>query len=332
MGQNNSQSLGKECDNKKELLKERLRKKYNLENRQSFFFCYACLLLPFAFFILFWVYVNIDSVLLSFRDVNGNFTLEHYKELFSAFTKEDRFGLKLTDIFRRTFIVWFVAQVTLIPSMLSTYILFKKLPGHYVFRTIYMIPGILGGVVLTMIYKYFVGANGPLIVLCENLGIDISLEVKMKGFLGSSATAFKTLNWMILIPGFFSFNFVISGAYARVPADLYEVGALEGLGFIREFFTVVIPLIWGTLVITIIGALSGIFLTDNGAFLYTNGQYDTACMGYYMFINTKYIADNNGANSLLGYPSALGVFITLITLPVVLGVRKVMEKINDVAY
>ena len=78
--------------------------------------------------------------------------------------------------------------------------------------------------------------------------------------------------------------------------------------------------------------MSGIFLTDNGSFLYTNGQYDTACMGYYIFINTKNVTDNNGNTALLGYPSALGVTLTLVTLPIVLTVRRVMEKVNDVAY
>lgn len=309
-----------------------LRQKYGFEDRQSFFFCYLLLLFPFLFFLVFWVYVNVDSVALSFQDADGGFTLAHYKELFSSFVKEDRFGLRITDIIKRTFITWLVTQIVFIPSMLSTYILYRKLPGHYIFRTIYTIPGVLGGVVLTMIYKYFVNANGPLLLLAENFGVNIPLEVQMKGLLGSSTTAFTTLCLMIAIPGSFAFNFVISGAYARVPADLYEVGALDGLGFIREFFTVVIPLIWGTLVITVVGAMSGIFLTDNGSFLYTNGQYDTACMGYYIFINTKQVADNNGSSALLGYPSALGVMLTLVTVPIVLTVRHIMEKVNDVAY
>ena len=328
----NKTGFGRWVSEKRAALKERLRKKYNFESRQSFLFCYLLLLFPFVFFLVFWVYVNIDSVLLSFKGADGGFTLDHYKELFSSFVKEDRMGMRITDILKRTMITWLVSQIVFVPSMLSTYILYRKLPGHYIFRTVYTIPGVLGGVVLTMIYKYFVNANGPLLLIAQSWGIEIPLEVQMKGLLGSSATAFATLCFMIAIPGSFAFNFVISGAYARIPADLYEVGALEGLGFIREFFTVVIPLIWGTLVITVIGAMSGVFLTDNGSFLYTNGQYDTACMGYYIFIYTKQVADNNGSNALLGYPSALGVLLTAVTVPIVLVVRHIMEKVNDVSY
>ena len=309
-----------------------LHRNYNVEDRKAMGFCYLLLALPFLFFIVFWVVVNINSVLLAFQDVHGNFTLKNFKTLFENFSGQDSRGLYLSDVFKRTFIVWFVVQLVLIPSLFSTYILFKRLPGHYIFRTIYMVPGVLGGMVLTMIYKYFVGANGPLLSLAEMMGINIPLEVQMKGLLGSSATAFTTLNLMIAIPGIFGFNFVVSGAYARIPVELFEVGKLDGIGFVREFFTVSLPLIWGTLIITVIGAMAGLFTTDNGSFLYTKGQYDTACMGYYIFIYTKEVADSRGKQALLGYPSALGVFITLITLPIVLITRRIMEKVNDVAY
>ncbi len=309
-----------------------MRRNYNIEDRKAMGFCYLLVAVPFLFFLVFWVYVNINSILLAFQDMHGNFTLKNFKTLFSNFSGQDSKGLYLSDVFKRTFIVWFVAQIVLVPSLFSTYILFKKLPGHYIFRTIYMVPGVLGGMVLTMIYKYFVGANGPLLSLAEMIGIDIPLEVQMKGLLGSSKTAFTTLNLMIAIPGIFGFNFVVSGAYARIPVELFEVGKLDGIGFIREFLTVSLPLIWGTLIITIIGAMAGMFTTDNGSFLYTKGQYDTACMGYYIFIYTKDVADSRGKEALLGYPSALGVFVTLITLPVVLITRRIMEKVNDVAY
>lgn len=315
----------------KKRLDKRLSKKYNMEDRSGFLFCYLMLLLPFITFLVFWLYVNIDSILLAFK-MNDRFTMENFRNVWTAIVDEDGWGYHLPDILKRTFIVWLVTQATLIPSMLSTYILYKKLPGHYVFRTIYMIPGTLGGVILSMIYKHFVGANGPLVTLLQNMGVHLSDEIVLKGFLGSSKTAFTTLNLMIFIPGIFSFSFIISGAFARIPEELYEVGKLEGIGFIKEFFVVALPLVWGTLIIIVIGALAGILTTDNGSFIYTKGQYDTACMGYYLFILQKQISDTNGDTSLLGYPAAIGLTLTLITLPIVLITRTIMEKVNDVAY
>ena len=138
---------------------------------------------------------------------------------------------------------------------------------------------------------------------------------------------------MQLLPGFFGFNFVVSGAFSRIPEDLFEVGRLDGVGFIREFFTISIPLIWGTLVVMITGWFASLFLSDNGSFLYTGGQYGTACMGYYMFILQKGIADEGGKAGLLGYPAALGFCFTLITVPAVLIGRRIMESFYvDVAY
>jgi ABC-type sugar transport system permease subunit len=141
------------------------------------------------------------------------------------------------------------------------------------------------------------------------------------------------LNVLNCLPAFFAFNFVISGAFARIPEDLFEVGKLEGIGFVKEFFVISIPLIWGTLVISITGWFASVFTADNGAFLYTSGEYNTATMGYYFFILKKEISDSAGAETLYGYPSALGFTITLITVPIVLVSRHFLEKLYvDVAY
>jgi ABC-type sugar transport system permease subunit len=309
------------------------RSRFNIEDRKAHFFCYAMIFLPFLSFVVFWLSVNISSIMLGFQDAQGNFTLEHFQAIFKNFQTPDRHGLVITEMLGRSLIIWLLARIMFIPSILSTYILFKKVPGHFVFRTIFMIPGILAGIVWTLVMKNIVGVGGPILVIAEKLGIDIPLEIKMKGLLGSNATAFITLNIIDCLPAFFAFSFVFSGAFARIPEDLFEVGKLEGIGFIREFIIISLPMVWGTVVISITGWFANIFLADNGAFLFTNGQYNTSTMGYYMFILTKEISDLAGAETLYGYPSAIGFLITVITVPIVLITRHYLEKLfDDVAY
>ena len=315
--------------------KEKIRLRYNIEDRKAFVFCYIMIGLPFLSFLVFWLYVNIDSILLSFQDYQGNFTWENFNKVFSAFTHDtDHLGNEGVGIMLgRSLLVWFLGKLVVIPSILSTYILYKKIPGHYIFRTIYMVPGVLGGVVWTMIMKQLVGVGGPIMTIAQDLGIEIAPHILNTGLLYSDETAFTTLMVLQLLPGFFGFNFVVSGAFSRIPEDLFEVGRLDGVGFIREFFTISIPLIWGTLVVMITGWFASLFLSDNGSFLYTNGKYGTACMGYYMFILQKGIADEGGNPGLLGYPAALGLCFTIITVPTVLIGRRIMESFYvDVAY
>ena len=309
------------------------RRNYNIEDRKAHLFCYCMIFLPFLSFLVFWLYTNIDSILLGFQDAHGNFTLEHFEAFFKAFKGMDHRGYNITEMLLRSLCVWALARLMFIPSILSTYILFKKLPGHFIFRTIFMVPGILSGIVWTLVMKNLVGVGGPVLVIAEKLGVEIPLEIQMKGLLGSTETAFITLNIINCLPAFFAFNFVISGAFSRIPEELFEVGKLEGVGFVKEFFAVSIPLIWGTLVISIMGWFATIFTADNGAFLYTSGEYDTATMGYYFFILKKEISDSAGAETLYGYPSAVGFAVTVVTVPIVLISRHFLEKLyTDVAY
>ncbi len=309
------------------------RANYNVEDRKAHLFCYGMIFLPFLSFLVFWLYTNIDSILLGFQDAKGEFTLEHFQAFFKAFKGQDHRGYSIAEMLGRSLTVWFLARLMFIPSILSTYILFKKLPGHFIFRTIFMVPSVLSGIVWTLVMKNLVGVGGPVLVIAEKLGVEIPLEIQMKGLLGSTETAFATLNVINCLPAFFAFNFVISGAFARIPEDLFEVGKLEGVGFVKEFFIISIPLIWGTLVISITGWFATIFTADNGAFLYTKGEYNTATMGYYFFILKKEISDSAGAETLYGYPSAVGLLITIVTVPIVLVTRHFLEKMYvDVAY
>ena len=314
-------------------IKEAFKRKYNMEDRQSFGFCYLMLLLPIISFIVFWLYVNLDSVVLAFTDADGAFTMKNFEKVWKSFTDKDQYGWNLWDMMGRTWIMWIVCRLCYIPQCLSTYILYKKIPGHSIFRTIFMVPSVLGGIVWILIMKQFVTVGGPVLNIADMMGVEIPLEVQMKGLLGSTQTAHVTLILLQVIPEIFMFSFVLTGAFSRISTELFEVGKLEGIGFIHEFFAVSIPLVWPTIVIAMIGWFKSLFTLDNGAFLYTGGEYDTASIGFYLFYLTKSISEAGGKAGLYGYPAALGVLFTAITIPTVLVARHFLEKVyEDVTY
>lgn len=314
-------------------LKTHIKKKYNMEDRQAFGFCYLMVILPVITFCVFWLYLNIDSVFLAFQDGDGNFTLDNFKQIWTAFVAEDKYGFNLWDMLLQSWLFWIICRFCWVVQTLSTYILYKRIPGHYIFRTIFMIPSVLGGIVWTLIMKSFVAADGPILQWVNMMGIEVSLDVQMKGFLNAIESAVPTLLLIQVLPAIFQFSFVLSGAFARIGDEMFEVGKLEGIGFIREFITISIPLVWPTIIITIIGWFSSIFTQDNGAFLYTNGKHGTASVGFYLFYLAKSITDEGGKAGLYGYPSALGVLFTAITVPIVMVTRHFLEKVHaDVSY
>ena len=96
--------------------------------------------------------------------------------------------------------------------------------------------------------------------------------------------------------------------------------------------TISLPLIWPTFVVCLIGNLSKIFIYDGNVFLYTMGKNETATMGFYLY-NLTYVISKDSGNVFYGYPAALGLFLTFITLPIVLFGKFVLERaIEPVEY
>ncbi len=321
-------------------LSERLKKNYNLEDRHAILFCLVMIGIPFVAFLVFWVYVNIDSILLAFQDDYGKFTLDNIIRVFKTFTGEaEEMYVEsvpkqtLSAILGRTVWLWFLVNVVcVLPSMISSYILFKKIFGHYVFRMIFMIPSILAGIVWVSIMKKMVDPNGPVIAFGQALGINFSDDVLISGLLVSLKTSFKTIVALNVLPHIVGFNIIISGAYARIPNELFEVGRLEGLGFIKEFFLVSVPLVWPTVVVCMIGNFASVFTFDGQVYLYTELQYNTGTIGSYLYLLTAKISNSNKAVNSYGYPAAVGVVLTAMTVPVVLigkyGLEKAIEPVE----
>lgn len=311
---------------------ELLRKKYNQEDRKAFPFCYVMVGIPFLFFLVFWVYVNFSSVVIAFQDDFGKFTFQNFSDVFNAFADKDMYGWNLGAVLWRTVRLWFyVNLLCVLPSLFSTYVLYKKIPGHYVFRVIFMIPTVLAGIVWAMIMKNMVSVGGPILLLAEAFGIEIPYEISVTGsLLASSQTAYITIVIINLIPHIIGFNMIISGAYARIPQELFEVGKLEGVNFVREFFAVSMPMVWPTIVVAMISNLSTIFTLEGNVFLYTMGNYETGTMGFYIYYLTYRIAGNADTGFVsYGYPAAIGLTITCFTIPVVLFGKYVLEKMVE---
>lgn len=316
--------------------KENLRKRYNFEDRNAFLFCYLCIALPFLMFLVFYVYVNLDTFYLSFVDLEGNLTLQNFADVFDAFIHpHGTDDWTLGEAVGRSVFLYFFGWIFWVPGMLSCYILFKKIWGHYVFRAIFMIPSVLGGLVNVIIYKNMVSSingGGPIFVLASQM-FDLPDEALRRGLLGSSETAWITLLCLHYIPHVIGFNMVQTGAYARIPGELFEVGRLDGLGFFREFWTLAIPLTWSTITIGLTTGIAGFFTADIGVFLYTKGQYDTATMGFVLYWETLKIAERpDGSVLTYNYPAALGMTVTLATIPLVLLMRWLTRHVEEVTY
>ena len=124
---------------------------------------------------------------------------------------------------------------------------------------------------------------------------------------------------------------IVAGAYMRIPEEIFESAKLEGCGFFRETFQIAVPCVWPTLSTMMIFSLCSILTADYDAYLYSNGTGTNGMVsvGFYLYRYQVALTQSHDATHIYGYVSAFGVLITCVTLPIVIGSRKLLAKFQE---
>ena len=288
-------------------------------------FIWGMLSIALANFLVFWLYVNFNSIIMAFQKTNLDgrivFTFDNFIRMFNEFGNEYS---TLNNAIYNSIIYYLAGVLITFPlSLIFSYFLYKKVALSSFFRVIFFLPSIISSVVLVTLFRYIIAPDGPVnVVLDFILGNDYTYPV----FLGDPRYAI----WTIIVYGIwtgFGINIVMfTGAMYRVPEDIIEYDKLEGVGYFKELFLVMTPMIWPTISTLIVFATAGIFTNQGPILLFTNGNFKTQTIAFYIFAQVKY-------GAAYEYPSAIGLFFTFIGVPVVLGVKRLLEKIcEDVTY
>lgn len=305
---------------------------YSRFEKKNFLFCYIIILLPMVNFALFWFYKNLSSMVLALQDGYGDLTLKNFEMVWQGFTSQDRFGHNLWEALGKSLIIWSLSAFITTPiSIVTTYVLTCKVHGHSVLRICYIIPSLMGTLIWVSLVRYMMQYNGPVVEFLTKIGVNLPKRAIRNGLLAAEETAFFSLLMLNFITGIVGNNAVLTGAFSRVPDELFESAELDGAGYWRTCFTIAIPCIWSTITMQYIFALTSIFTADCNAWLYSNGTGEPGLttMGFQLFYLTYEIAESGGTEADYGYPAALGLVLTCMTMPVVLIGRKLLEKIAD---
>ena len=308
-----------------------IKKNYSRLERRDFLFAYLVVLFPVAQFLVFWLFVNASSIALAFQDGAGDFTFLNFKTVYNAFIDKDMLGINLGKSLGRSFLLWIIGEGFIFPvSLITTYVLTRKILGHYIFRIIYIIPSLMGAIIWTLLIKEMLSYSGPITKMLLEMGVELPFGAKKNGLLRHEDTAFISLVLVRSIMGIVGNNAVLTGAYTRVPDELFESAELDGAGFFTEMFRIAIPCIWSTICTLLTFSLCSIFTCDYNVYLFTDGTggYETSTIGFQLFNLTYRLSTGSGSTGY-GYPAALGVVLTLMTLPVVLSGKALLERMSE---
>ncbi|MDY3723873.1 MAG: sugar ABC transporter permease [Candidatus Borkfalkiaceae bacterium] len=292
------------------------------------------LVLPFLQFFIFYVVVNFNSIILSFKRfeltgytfkfVHGGF--ENYKQVFADIARDAAMGTML----KNSGIAYLSGLLITTPlALFFSYYIMKRFKGSGFFRVILFLPTIVSSVITVFMFK----------IMCDNI---IPELIKMlfyknspdfdKGsfmFLTRMDTRFTAVLFYSIFVGFGTNVLLYTGAMSGTDDSMMEAAAIDGVSDIKEFLFIIFPCVYPTLTTFLVCGVAGFF--TNQLFLFP--LYDTEAdpsirtLGYYMYIKS---IDVKGVVKEQMYPylSALGVVFTLIATPITLLVKFVLEKIG----
>ena len=123
--------------------------------------------------------------------------------------------------------------------------------------------------------------------------------------------------------GFGTNLILMTGAMARIPEDVLEAAQLDGISWGRELISIILPMIWPTFTTLIVMTFVGIFTSSGPILLFTRGEWDTGTISYFIFQQVYFGGGNQE------YAAAVGIFFTIIAVPIILLVKKLMERWQD---
>ena len=306
-----------------------LRNFYSKSYRKETIFILLMLAIPFAHFLVFWLYPNLRSITIAFEvpSIEGP-TLYNFKRFFGELFS-DIHGPQMWKMIDNSMILFVVSTFINLPLVLFlSYIMFKKVRGYKVFRILFYLPSILGATVMTQIYKSLLMTGGPIEQLLDLWNVPLSDMTKFAGLLGSKETGMLMMVIYTLWTGVGVNMIMFTGAMNRVPQEIFESARIDGIGFFREFFNIILPLIWPTVTTMVVFSMVGIFSNAGLVMLLSPENDATWNIGYYILKYTLNANNTIRVEDTFGYPAAIGLIFTIVNVPMVFGVKALCDRIG----
>lgn len=297
--------------------------------RKEYWFVLALVAWPVMHFLVFWLYVNINSFLHLFQSYRplkrvyewtGFYNLKHvFKEMVLGNNESMQRAMfnSVFSIIPGLFIILPLAFIT-------AYSFYKHVPGERAFRVLFYIPSMVSVVALTMSYKYMFDPDfGPIRLLFNKMGGD---ELKWLAAVPGNKMLWPLIYTYCVWSGLGSNVILMGGAMMRIPKEVTESGRLDGVGFWHESVSIVLPLIMPTVTNFIVLTLMGMFgfltqpmlLTDAGGG--SSGAALTVAM---------YIYNTAGSGHMEKYDAAItaGVMFSLIFGPIIFVIKIILDRV-----
>ena len=285
--------------------------------RTGYVFSAALVALPMLDFIVFYVIVNAGSIFAAFfDDVTGKFSLIHFENVFASFSDFGS-GDSLWVCLKNTMIYWGAGFVTIPICILLTYFLYKRIVGHNAFRFIFFLPSIISGLVWVTAWKEMTSMQGLLGQFMNAIGKPMATSIYKNAETTTISLVFYGW-WLGLASGMLYYY----SAMSRIPVSVLEAAKIDGCTPFGEFKDIVLPLIGPTVGTLLTLNFAGILGSTGPILLFiSDGLAGISTLSFRIY----HIMLQNPTGSI-GFVSALGFLMTMVSLPIAFGARAITNK------
>jgi ABC-type sugar transport system permease subunit len=301
------------------------RRKSHIGRRKENLFYYGLLVIPLVQFALFYVCVNFNSILLAFQRYDystGTFVYDasyNWNAIANDFTASPIAGY----CFYNSFLVYIFGLVVTTPlSILFSYWLcmHKGFPAEF-FKVMLFLPSIIPGIVLALVYKFFV--DGALPSLLEDW---FNVRLSM-GLLFNTSTAMWMIVIFLILTGFGTNVVLYTGAMSGVSRDQIEAAEMDGCGEWGIVWHIVLPAIYPTFTTMMVLSVAGYFTNQASLFSFYGGTAPSQIYtwGYYLFVK---VIGSSATMADYPYAAAYGLAFTLVAAPITILAKTLLEKLG----
>ena len=281
-------------------------------------FVYVMLLWPVLQFCVFYIAVNVNSIIMTFQSYDGSeFVFAGWRNFNLVWT-----NFINTPVFTRTTVnslLSFVIIQLLSPLVLFfTFFIYKKFPGAKFFKIVLFLPTIISSVITVTVYMKFCEVAIP--KMFEGI-----FGIKMNGLLTNQNTKFGAVMFFYMWLSFGSLMLMYLGAMNGISESVVESVKLEGASSIQEFVHITFPMIYPTFSTLFFTSIAGIFTNQINLYAFWGAGADSSVWTYGYYLYKEVVV---ASNAQLPYLATLGIIMTLIAAPLTFFFRWAFGKIG----
>ncbi len=295
------------------------KKRITPRKKKEYLFFGLMMIIPILNFVIWYIVLNANSLALAFKKFDFATNEYTFAGLSNFADVLDRFFHypMMAKAFQNSFIAYAIGLFITMPlTIFFAFYLYKKFPGHGMFKFLLYLPSMLSSIVIVTIFKYFVERFIPQLVL-DMFGIEIP------GLMSNVNSRFGMILFYNVWIGFAGSILYYIGSMNRIPPELVEAAKIDGVGLFGEFIYITLPMIYPMLTTVITTGVVGLFTNQLSlvAFYGTGASPELQTIGYWLFADTLKASE-------VEYPflSAAGLIITLVVAPLTFLIKYLMER------